>query len=63
MPTAHELLKRAKNCYAQARASQNVETRRALVQMGDEYMKQAENLQQEQTFVHSAFPKPDSEIG
>jgi hypothetical protein len=59
MPNVHELLKLARNCYAQARASQSKETRHALVQMGDQYMKDAESLQQGQTFVHAAFAKPD----
>ncbi len=59
-----ELLRLAQDCYACARVTINNDTKRALVRQGDEYLKEADALQQgRRTVVQAAFPKPDSKIG
>jgi hypothetical protein len=51
MSKFRELLKLAQDCYAL--------TKRALVQMGDDRLKDADKLKRGQTVVQTAFPKPD----
>jgi hypothetical protein len=63
MPTLPELLKLAKDSYTQARASRDPEAKRALVRLGDGYMKEADDLLQGRNVVQAVFPKPGSKIG
>ncbi len=59
MSEIHELLRRAQDCYAQARDAVDPDSKRALVQQGDDYLRQADELQRGRNVVQAAFPKPD----
>jgi len=63
MAAVDELLKLARDCYAQARSASNVTTKAELLRMGDEYMKAFEEMQRGQTVMHAAFPKPGGKTG
>jgi predicted HD phosphohydrolase len=63
MAKVDDLLKLAQDCYAQARATLHLSTKRHLVQMGDEYQKQADELQHRRAVIQAAFPKPGGKIG
>jgi hypothetical protein len=56
-------LKLAQDCYAQARAALHLSTKRHLVQMDDEYQKQADELQHRRAVIQAAFPKLGGKIG
>jgi len=59
MSKVGELLKLAQDCYARARVASNPEDKRALMQMGDDYLKEADELQRGRGVVQAAFPRPD----
>jgi len=63
MAQLNELLALAEDCYTQARASSNSLVKAQLNVMGDDYTKQAEELQRGHGIVQAAFPKPSSKIG
>lgn len=58
-----ELLALASDCYTQARASSNSLVKAQLNVMGDDYAKQAEELQRGRAVIQAVFPKPSSKIG
>ncbi len=57
MPRVRELIDLAKNCYAQANGSASPDAKRTLRELGDEYLKQADDLRHYQ-IVQAVFPKP-----
>jgi hypothetical protein len=57
MQNLDHLLTLADECYAAARASSNPLMRAQLKVMGDDYLKQAEELQKNGVVVHVPFPK------
>jgi len=59
MSKVRELLKLAQDCYARAGVTMNPEDKRALMQMGDDYLKEADELQRGRGVVQAAFPRPD----
>jgi hypothetical protein len=59
MSKVHELLELAQECYARARDAVDPDSKRALVQQGDAYLRQADELQRGRNVVQAAFPKPD----
>jgi len=63
MATRDALLKLATDCYAQARAPSNPLVKAVLYAMGDDYLKQANELRRGRSIVQAAFPKPGSKIG
>ena len=62
MPKARELIRLAQDCYARARAAISPETKRALVQQGDNYLKEADELKPRRSVVQAAFPKSDRKL-
>lgn len=58
MSKARELLRLAQDCYARAHVTVNPDTKRALMKEGDEYLKEADELQRGRPIVQAAFPKP-----
>ena len=63
MAQVDDLLKLAQDCFTQARASSNLLVRAQLKVMGDDYLKQADELQRGRSVVQAAFPKPGGKIG
>jgi hypothetical protein len=63
MAQVDELLQLAEDCYAQARAASTLLVRAQLKVMGDDYVKQAEELQHGRPVVQAAFQKPGSRFG
>ena len=63
MSKVRNLLKLAQDCYAQARVTINRETKRALTEMGDNYLKEADELRRGRSVVRAAYPKSGSKIG
>jgi hypothetical protein len=59
MSKVRELLKLAQDCYARARVTIDPEGKRTLTQMGDDYLKEADEMQHGRGVVQAAFPKPD----
>jgi hypothetical protein len=59
MATLDALLKLAADCYAHARLSSNPLTKTELTFMGDDYLKQAEELQRGRAVTQAVFPKRD----
>ena len=59
MATLNALLKLAAGCYAHARFSSNALTKTELTFMGDEYLKQAEELRRGRAVTQAVFPKRD----
>jgi len=59
MSKIRELLKLAQDCYARAGVAIDPEDKRTLMQTGDEYLKEADELQRGRGVVQAAFPKPD----
>jgi len=57
MQNLDHLLTLADECYAAARGSSNPLLRAQFKVMGDDYLKQAEELQKNGVVVHVAFPK------
>ena len=63
MAQVDELLKLAQDCYAHARASSNLLVRAQLKVIGDDYVKQADELQRSRSVVQAAYPKPAFKFG
>jgi hypothetical protein len=63
MAKVEELLGLAADCYAQARISSNPLIKAELTVMGDDYLKQADELQRSAPIVHATFPRPGNKIG
>jgi hypothetical protein len=63
MAHADEILKLARDCFAQARAAASAAAKAELLRMGDEYMKVFESMQRNRPVIHTAFAKPDKKIG
>jgi hypothetical protein len=57
MPRVRELIELAKNCYAQANGTVNPDAKRTLRELGDQYLKEADDLRHYQ-IVQAVFPKP-----
>lgn len=57
MPTVDELLDLSAHCYAQARASSIPLDKARMIAAGDEYLRQAVDLQIDSAVVYAAFPK------
>jgi hypothetical protein len=57
MPRIRELIELAKNCYAQANGAANPGAEQTLRDLGDRYLKQADDLRHYQ-IVQAVFPKP-----
>ncbi len=53
----------ATDCYTQACTLSNHLAKAALNVMGDDYLKQAEELQRGRAVVQAVFPKPGSKAG
>ncbi|HMJ50252.1 MAG TPA: hypothetical protein VK440_06790 [Burkholderiales bacterium] len=62
MATAVELREMAHEIYARARASLDPLTKKRLLDLADDYLKQADELRRGDV-VQAAFPKPDRHIG
>lgn len=63
MTAVHDLLTLAQDCYAQAQITKDPKAKQSLIQLGDQYVREADELQSGCTVVQAAFPKPVSEIG
>jgi ABC-type enterochelin transport system ATPase subunit len=63
MITVDELLKLARDCYAQANLTSNSLAKTHLVVMGDDYLKQAEGLQRDRSIVQAIFPMSGPRVG
>ncbi len=63
MLSAEELLNLARDCYAQARLTSNRLAKAELKVMGDDYLKQAEELKHTHAIAQAVFPKPGPKIG
>jgi hypothetical protein len=59
MATVDELLAMATDCYAKSRALSNPLAKAALNVIGDDYRKQADELQRGRAVIQAVFPKPD----
>ena len=62
MATAVELREMAHEIYARARASLDPSTKQRLLDLADDYLKQADELRRGDV-IQAAFPKPDRNIG
>ena len=62
MATAVELREMAHETYARARASLDPLTKQRLLDLADDYLKQADELRRGDV-IQAAFPKPDRNIG
>ena len=62
MATAVELREMAHEIYARARASLDPLTKQRLLDLADDYLKQADELWRVDV-IQAAFPKPDRNIG
>jgi hypothetical protein len=62
MPRVKKLLELAKNRYGQAKGSVNAEGKQTLRQLGDKYLREADDLRQSQ-IVQAAYPKPGAKPG
>jgi hypothetical protein len=59
MPRVRELIELAKNCYAQANGTLNPQAKATLRDLGDKYLKEADDLRHYQ-IVQAVFPKSGS---
>jgi hypothetical protein len=57
-----ELLRLSQECHAQARVTINPATKRALKKMGDDYSREADELQRRRGVIQAAFPKSDAKV-
>jgi hypothetical protein len=59
MPRVRELIELAKNCYAQANRTLNPQAKATFRDLGDKYLKEADDLRHYQ-IVQAVFPKSGS---
>ena len=52
-----ELLKLAQDCYAQARITKDLEAKQTFIRLGDQHLKEADELQHGRSVVQAAFPR------
>jgi Holliday junction resolvase-like predicted endonuclease len=62
MATAGELRELAHEIYSRARASVDPLTKQRLLDLADNYLKQADELRRSDV-IQAAFPKPDRNMG
>ena len=58
MATVQELWNMAHDLYARARASFDPSTKRKLMGVADNYLRQAEDIRRERVTIQAAFPEP-----
>jgi hypothetical protein len=56
MPRVRELLELARNYYAQANGTVNPDAKRAMQELGDKYVREADNLRRYQ-IIQARFPQ------
>ena len=61
MPTVDELLKLAKDHYAKARSAREPGAKRRLVQLGNQYLKEAVQAQRDRSDPQPPSPEPHSD--
>jgi hypothetical protein len=60
MPRIRELFKLARKFYAKANTTVNPDAKQALQELGDKYLKEADDLRHSQ-IIQAAFPKTTAE--